>query len=76
MSILSKLLVKILIGLVTVITVLGLFSFTVVKLSNQVRFEHYWASLVSPPLSYLTEQKEGVQVDKLNGVLLVNESDE
>ena len=73
MSILSKLLVKILIGLVTVITVLGLFSFTVVKLSNQVRFEHYWASLVSPPLSYLAEQEKTIQFD---GVLLLNTTDE
>jgi len=76
LSILSKLLVKILIGLVTVISVLGLFSFTVVKLSNQVRFEHYWSALVSPPLSYMAAQEKELQVHDFNGVALINMQDE
>jgi len=76
LSILSKLLVKILIGLVTVISVLGLFSFTVVKLSNQVRFEHYWAALISPPLTYLAVQKKELQLHDFEGVVVVSVQDE
>jgi len=76
LSILSKLLVKIIIGLVTVISVLGLFSFTVVKLSNQVRFEHYWAALITPPLTYLASQQKEMQIHSFSDVVLVNEKDE
>jgi two-component system sensor histidine kinase RstB len=72
---LSKLLVKILIGLVTVISVLGLFSFAVVKLSNQVRFEHYWAALISPPLSYLAVHDKALKANELEGVNFVNKQD-
>jgi len=73
---LSKLLVKILVGLVTVISVLGLFSFTVVKLSNQVRFEHYWAALISPPLSYLAVQEKELQTHEFDGIAVVNKQTE
>lgn len=72
----SKLLVKILIGLVTVISVLGLFSFTVVKLSNQVRFEHYWATLITPPLTYLAAQQKEIQIHEFDDIVLVNKTDE
>ena len=71
----SKLLVKILIGLVTVISVLGLFSFTTVKLSNQVRFEHYWSALMSPPLAYLTHQREDIDARDFNGINVVSAND-
>jgi two-component system sensor histidine kinase RstB len=74
LSILSKLLIKILIGLVTVISVLGLFSFTVVKLSNQVRFEHFWVAQISPPLSYLANNKE-LRTSELDGVSVINKQD-
>jgi two-component system sensor histidine kinase RstB len=77
LSILSKLLVKILIGLVTVISVLGLFSFTVVKLSNEVRFEHYWVAQISPALSYLAKhaKHEKLRIDELEGVRLIKKQD-
>jgi len=53
LAILSKLLVRILLGLVAVMTALGLFSFSVMKLSNEVRFDHYWSDVLAPPLRYL-----------------------
>lgn len=34
-------------------TALGLFSFSVMKLSNEVRFDHYWSETIARPLHYL-----------------------
>lgn len=49
----KKILTRIFIGLVSVITVLGLFSLGLVKISNQVREEHYWHSLLASPMNAL-----------------------
>lgn len=53
----NKLLTRILTGLVAVFAVLSLFSFLVVKLSNQVRFEHYWTDMTSPVMRYLSQHE-------------------
>ena len=71
----SKLIVKILVGLVTVISVLGLFSFTVIKLSNYVRFEHYWTELVSPPLAYLAAQENEALLDKQSNISVMTKKE-
>lgn len=44
----NKLLTRILTGLVAVLIALSLFSFLVLSLTNQVRYEHYWSSLLTP----------------------------
>ena len=67
--------VKILVGLVAVISVLGLFAISVIKLSNQVRFEHYWTDLVSPPLSFLATQEADFLVDKEVGISQVSKKE-
>lgn len=50
----KKILIRIFIGLVSVITVLGLFSLGLVKVSNQVREEHYWHDLLVTPMTELS----------------------
>ncbi len=67
--------VKILVGLVTVISVLGLFAIAVIQLSNQVRFEHYWTEFVSPPLSFLAKYDTNIVVDKKVGVSQVSKKE-
>lgn len=52
----DKLLIRILIGLVVVVTTLGLFSFTTLKVSNQVRLEHYWSDVLTKPMDYLARE--------------------
>ncbi len=41
-------------GLVTVLTVLGLFSYGVIAMSNQVRYEQYWTNTIGPALRYIS----------------------
>ena len=64
----SKLLVRILLGLVAVITALGLFSFSVIKLLNEVRFDHYWSDMLTPPLHYLVNNKS-VDLEQAPGAI-------
>lgn len=67
----NKLLNRILLGLVAVLAVLSLFSFTVLKLSDQVRFEHYWSELLKPGLSLAVRSPSILATEPLPGLSLV-----
>jgi len=69
---LNTLLVRILSGLVAVLAALSLFSLLVVKLTNQVRYEHYWTDLVSPPLTYLSQNQSMMAASTLDSLSLVS----
>jgi two-component system sensor histidine kinase RstB len=69
---LNTLLVRILSGLVAVLAALSLFSLLVVNLTNQVRYEHYWTDLVSPPLVYLSQNQSVMAGSTLDSLSLVS----
>lgn len=54
----NKLFLRILTGLVTAFAVLGLFSYTLISLSNHVRYEHYWTELASPAMRFIASQQQ------------------
>ncbi len=49
----NKLFLRILVGLVTAFSVLGLFSYTLISLSSQVRHEHYWSEKAQPVMRFI-----------------------
>ena len=66
----SKVFVRILLGLVAVIFALGLFSMLVLKVTNTVREEHYWYDFLLPYFSYLSDESIISQSERLpSGVL-------
>lgn len=67
----DKLLIRILIGLVVVVTTLGLFSFTVLKVSNQVRLEHYWSDSLTKPMDYLSDEFKAEDSSLPSGVFIL-----
>jgi len=69
--VLNKIFNRILIGLVSVITVLGFFSLAVIKFSNNVRLEHYWHDLLGPPLSELVATSSFITAKLPNSILIL-----
>lgn len=67
----NSLLIRILSGLVATLVALSLFSFIVVKLTNQVRFEHYWSDLAAPPMEYLSSHQILLATTRLPSLSLV-----
>lgn len=67
----NKLLVRISSGLVAVLVALSLFSLLVVKLTNQVRYEHHWTDFIVPPLSYLADNQTLLATTQLDSLSLV-----
>ena len=66
----SKIFVRILLGLVAVIFALGLFSMLVLTVTNSVREEHYWHDFLLPYFSYLSDESIISQSERLpSGVL-------
>ena len=53
----NKLFLRIVIGLVTAFSVLGLFSYTLLALSNHVRYEHYWTDKATPLMAFIVENQ-------------------
>ncbi len=53
----NKLFLRILTGLVTAFAVLGLFSYTLISLSNHVRYEHYWTDLAAPVMRFVANEQ-------------------
>ncbi len=51
---------------------LSLFSLLVVKLTNQVRYEHYWSDLIGPPLVYLSQNPSMMAASNLDSLSLVS----
>ena len=51
---------------------LSLFSLLVVKLTNQVRYEHYWSDLISSPLVYLSQNPSIMAASNLDSLSLVS----
>ena len=70
--ILNTLLVRILSGLVAVLAALSLFSLLVLNLTNQVRYEHYWTDLASPPLVYLSQHQSVMADSTLDSLSLIS----
>lgn len=66
----KKVLIRIFVGLVSVISVLGLFSFGLIKLSDQIREEHYWSDLLTPAMKMLSTQLEGEAAEFPKGVYI------
>ena len=60
----NKIYKRILLSLVSVITVLGFFSAILINASNAVRVEHYWSDLISPILGF-SELETLIQKDSL-----------
>lgn len=54
----DKLLLRIFVGLVAVVSALGLFTYGVLKISNQVRLEHHWSDVATPAINYFVSQKD------------------
>ena len=50
-------LVRIILGLVAFFVALGLFSFSILNVTNHVRHEHYWSNMVTPGLNYLAQNQ-------------------
>jgi len=69
---LNKIFNRILLGLVSVIAVLGFFSLAVIKLSNDVRLEHYWHDLINPPLSELVSTSLLADVDLPSSIFILD----
>ena len=69
--VLNKLLTRILAGLVAVIVALSLFSFSIIKLTNQVRYEHYWSDLITPGLQHISANPAFLASEPLEALSLV-----
>ena len=69
----KKILIRIFIGLVSVISVLGLFSFGLLKLSDQVREAHYWSDLLTPAMKVLSVQLEDKAAEYPKGVYIADQ---
>ena len=66
----KKILIRIFIGLVAVITVLGLFSLGLINISNQVREEHFWHELLSAPMAELSRTELSYEASALDRIYL------
>lgn len=67
----NKLLFRISLALVAFACALGLLTILVISLSNQVRHQHYWSDLVTPPMRFLAESQALLTNNRLNSLSVV-----